>query len=244
MPCSCSSSNCPCISCSCAKNVCPNPCSTRARIERRVRMPMTLFTSRQSAFNISGYGTNKRTGDPYATDPFAGPSDRQRRAINPLTGKRGVDKKHNSYARYLGRKKAPILRADMQYGAKVGGCSEAVCCCFCEQVIQTADTGNLDLQHVQGGDIVTQENNPGARGVVIQVIHNSGIAHDLDQIVIRVDDCEKHRFKDPQHPDISTTAPLYSHPLGGGSGGVPSFSIVSTIDCGQHAIKAPRRKLI
>ena len=36
---------------------------------------------------------------------FQGPSDRNRRSVNPITKKIGVDKKHNSYARYLARKK-------------------------------------------------------------------------------------------------------------------------------------------
>ena len=220
MPCSCSSSHCPCISCSCAKNVCPNPCSTRARIERRVRMPMTLFTSRQSAFNISGYGTNKRTGDPYATDPFAGPSDRQRRAINPLTGKRGVDKKHNSYARYLGRKKAPILRADMQYGAKVGGCSEAVCCCECQQLLRVEDTADIALQNAQVGDIVTQQGK-GARGVIIQVRHNEGQYGDLTRILVRVDDCVHNSFI--SGPTISIN----------GQSTIHDMTVITTDTCGK-----------
>ena len=36
---------------------------------------------------------------------FKGQSDRSIRSVNPITKKIGVDKKHNSYARYLARKK-------------------------------------------------------------------------------------------------------------------------------------------
>ena len=123
--------SCACITvCSCNKYVCPKPCSTLARIQRRVRMPMNLWTSRQAAFNISGFGPNSHATkhNKVAADPFSGPSDRAHPSLNTITGKRGVDKKHNSYARYLGRKKAPILRADMQYGANVGGCGNTACC--------------------------------------------------------------------------------------------------------------------
>lgn len=115
---------CFCLSCPCKGKVCPKPCSTLAVIQRRVRMPMTLYTSRQSAFNISGWGANAKTGES-TVDPFSGPSDRPQPSINSITGKRGVDKKHNSYARYLGRRKAPVLRANMSYG---NGCFVATCC--------------------------------------------------------------------------------------------------------------------
>lgn len=123
--------SCACITvCSCNKYVCQNPCSTLARIQRRVRMPMNLWTSRKAAFNISGFGANTHatTSNPTATDPFSGPSDRATPSLNTITGKSGVDKKHNSYARYLGRKKAPILRADMQYSASGGVCVNTACC--------------------------------------------------------------------------------------------------------------------
>jgi len=91
-------------------------------------MPMNLWTSRQAAFNISGFGPNSHATkhNKVAADPFSGPSDRAHPSLNTITGKRGVDKKHNSYARYLGRKKAPILRADMQYGANFGGSGNTV----------------------------------------------------------------------------------------------------------------------
>ena len=47
---------CSCMSCPCKRYVCPQPCSTLSRIQQRVRMPMTLYTSRQSAFSISVKG--------------------------------------------------------------------------------------------------------------------------------------------------------------------------------------------
>jgi len=188
--------SCACITvCSCNKYVCPKPCSTLARIQRRVRMPMNLWTSRQAAFNISGFGANSHATkyNKVATDPFSGPSDRARPSLNTITGKRGVDKKHNSYARYLGRKKAPILRADMQYGASVGGCGNTVCCCQCQQLIRVEDTGNIALQNAQVGDIVTQDGTD-AMGVIIATEHNTGIAGDLDRILVKVDDCESNPF--------------------------------------------------
>ena len=133
--------------------------------------------------------------NPVAADPFSGPSDRAHRSLNTITGKRGVDKKHNSYARYLGRRKAPILRADMQYGAAVGGCGNTICCCECQQLIRVEDTGNIALQNAQVGDIVTQNtDNYTANGVIIAIERNTGIAGDLDRILVKVDDCATKPF--------------------------------------------------
>ena len=188
-------SDCSCVKCNCSQYVCPKPCSTLARIQRRVRMPMTLWTSRKSAFNISGFDSNSHaTGqNPRASDPFSGPSDRASRSLNTITGKRGVDKKHNSYARYLGRRKAPILRADMEYGAAVGGCGNTICCCECQQTIRIKGSqaqGN-PLDNAQVGDIVTQSvtsSSPPyiASGVIIAIERLGG---DLDRIIVKVDDC-------------------------------------------------------
>ena len=105
---------CSCMSCPCKRYVCPQPCTTLSRIQQRVRMPMTLYTSRQSAFSISVKGP----------DLFAGPSDRYQTNGTPWGGPKGVAKKHNSYARYLGRLKGPVLRRDMRYGDSIGGCFE------------------------------------------------------------------------------------------------------------------------
>ena len=192
---SCTLTDCSCAPCNCNNRPCQNACSTLARIQRRVRMPMTLWTSRQSAFNISGFGANSHatSQNKVASDPFSGPSDRPYRSLNTITGKRGVDKKHNSYARYLGRRKAPILRADMEYGAAVGGCGNTVCCCECQQWLRVEDTGNIALQNAQVGDIVTQGGSS-ASGVIIAIQRNTGIAGDLDRILVKVDDCAKHPF--------------------------------------------------
>ena len=197
---------------------------------------MTLYVARQSAFNISGFGVNGRgtPNNPHNVDPFSGPSDRPTRSFNTITGKRGVDKKHNSYARYLGRKKAPVLRANMQYGGNIGGCFEAMCCCICEQVVKTEDTGNIDLQHAQVGDTVTDGN--GATGVIIQVIHNSGIAHDLDRIVIKVDDCINNPFRNSAEGGGIL---ILSPPRGGN--GVSSYTVITTNTCGGTP-GAPRRR--
>jgi len=155
-------------------------------------MPMTLFTSRQSAFNISGFDSNSHAAsqNPRASDPFSGPSDRASRSLNTITGKRGVDKKHNSYARYLGRRKAPILRADMEYGAAVGGCGNHICCCECQQTIRIIGSPQVQgdpLDNVQVGDIVTQTGS-GASGVIIAIERFGG---DLDRIIVKLDDCAK-----------------------------------------------------
>ena len=195
---SCTLSDCKCATCSCNQYVCPKPCSTLARIQRRVRMPMTLFTSRQSAFNISGFDSNSRatSQNKVASDPFSGPSDRASRSLNTITGKRGVDKKHNSYARYLGRRKAPILRADMEYGAAVGGCGNTICChqCECQQTIRIlgSQAPGDPLDNVQVGDIVTQSTGTTATvtasGVIIAI---ERLGSDLDRIIVKLDDCAK-----------------------------------------------------
>ena len=189
---SCTLTDCSCAPCNCNNRPCQNACSTLARIERRVRMPMTLFTSRQSAFNISGFDSNSHAASqsPRASDPFSGPSDRASRSLNTITGKRGVDKKHNSYARYLGRRKAPILRADMEYGAAVGGCGNHICCCECQQTIRIIGSPQVQgnpLDNAQVGDIVTQTGS-GASGVIIAIERFGG---DLDRIIVKLDDCAK-----------------------------------------------------
>ena len=187
----CTLSDCSCVKCNCSQYVIPKPCSTLARVQRRVSMPMTLWTSRQSAFNISGFGPNSRASsqNPVATDPFSGPSDRPQHSLNNITGKRGVDKKHNSYARYLGRRKAPILRADMQYGAAVGGCGNTICCCECQQTIriQGSQATGDPLDNAQVGDIVAQSYSS-ATGVIIAI---ERLSADLDRIIVKVDDCAK-----------------------------------------------------
>ena len=118
------------------------------------------------------------------------------------------------------------MRADMQYGSKIGGCFEAMCCCICEQVVKTEDTGNIDLQHAQVGDTVTQNNTPLiAEGVIIAVERNSGIAQDLDRIIIKVTDCANSPFL--------SFGPIPDNPLI--IGGVPTtlpFTVITTNTCG------------
>ena len=220
---SCTLSDCKCVTCSCNQYVCPKPCSTLARIQRRVRMPMTLWTDRQAAFNISGFDSNSHANgqNPRASDPFSGPSDRASRSLNTITGKRGVDKKHNSYARYLGRRKAPILRADMEYGAAVGGCGNHICCCECQQWLRVEDTGNIALQNAQVGDIVTQAGSV-ARGVIIAIERNTGIAGDLDRILVKVDDCESNPFITSSH-QISINGTLIQ----------AAVTVITTDTCGK-----------
>ena len=222
----CTLSDCSCVKCNCSQYVCPNPCSTLARIQRRVRMPMTLWTSRKSAFNISGFDSNSHAPgqNPRASDPFSGPSDRPQHSLNNITGKRGVDKKHNSYARYLGRRKAPILRADMEYGAAVGGCGNHICCCECQQWLRVEDTGNIALQNSQVGDIVTQGDSS-ARGVIIAIERNTGIAGDLDRILVKVDDCANHPFE-----------PNKLLKINGQSTFLPT-TVITTDTCGKSTIK-------
>ena len=167
--------SCTCASSSCRHYVCPKPCSTLSRVQRRVRMPMTLYTSRQSAFSINVKGP----------DLFSGPSDRYQTNGTPWGGKKGVAKKHNSYARYLGRLKGPVLRRDMRYGDAVGGCSEAQCCCFCEQTLFNQDTG---LPTLFVGDTVSQSGT-NATGTIIKIELLPTPPHDVERVTIRVDDC-------------------------------------------------------
>ena len=111
-----SSSDCWFFSCPCDKYVCPNPCSTLRVIQRRVRMPMTLSSSKKASLVVSKAG-----------DTFSGPSDRLVPSVNTLTGKVGVDKKHNSFARYLARKKGPVLRRDLQFRRGTVECGKNCC---------------------------------------------------------------------------------------------------------------------
>ena len=180
-PCTLADCTCHYSSCRDPGRRCDIPCNTLARIQKRVRMPMFLYTQRQSAFAI---GVKHRGGD-----PFKGPADRFQSNGQPWGGAKGVAKKHNSYARYLGRKKAPVLRADMTFGKKHNnglGCG-TVCCCWCEQTIAFLDTGTF-LFLVEPGDTVTQPNT-GATGTVLFVIRNAGTGFDHDGFVARVDDC-------------------------------------------------------
>ena len=103
-------------SCPCENNVYQKPCSTIRVIQRRVRMPMTLSSSRKASLAVSRVG-----------DTFSGPSDRLVPSVNTLTGKVGVDKKHNSFARYLARKTGPVIRRDLRYSRGTHECGQNCC---------------------------------------------------------------------------------------------------------------------
>ena len=179
-------------------------------------MPMTLYTSRQSAFSINIKGP----------DLFSGPSDRYQTDGTPWGGTKGVAKKHNSYARYLGRLKGPVLRRDMRYGDAIGGCSEAQCCCYCEQTIKNGDTGSPVFVLLQVGDTVTQGN---ASGTIIWVGSGLGTAGDEDHFIARVDDCENNPFVDTD----GTTPLQYQFFRGGTLLGTQSslITVTSTTTC-------------
>ena len=119
------------FSCPCENNVCQKPCSTIRVIQRRVRMPMTLSSSRKASLAVSKVG-----------DTFSGPSDRLVPSVNTLTGKVGVDKKHNSFARYLARKTGPVIRRDLQYSRGTIECGQNCCGCppCCEDSLPTGTT--------------------------------------------------------------------------------------------------------
>ena len=161
-------------SCPCEKNVCQKPCSTLRRIQRRVRMPMTLLTARRTAFTVSS-----------KSDRFAGPSDRLRPSVNTLTGKRGVDKKHNSFARYLARRTGPVLRQNLSFGPDVSGigsCGEQCCCC--EQTVDIPNT--LPVGFVVGAAIWEEEGNQqNGHGIITRVEGNNPPSI----LTVKLDDC-------------------------------------------------------
>ena len=103
---------------------------------------------------------------------FQGQSDRNIRSVNPITKKVGVDKKHNSYARYLARKKG-----------------KTICCCTCTQLIKSSDTGSSWSGVAKVGMTVKQDDTL-ATGVVIAMTFNGGLAGDIDTVTIRSNDCK------------------------------------------------------
>lgn len=129
MPCDCGDNNytnTQCISCSCTNGVCDDASSTQKKIWKQVRVPASLYSMNLAAFNMSSERLKNSTPtNPLnwnqSSDSFVAS---QQRAYHPthgnslkstLTSMRpgagapagtGVDVKHNSYARYLGRKKA------------------------------------------------------------------------------------------------------------------------------------------
>jgi hypothetical protein len=140
---------------------------------------MSLFVTRRAAYSVS----------PQGQDDFSGPSDRRVRSVNTLTGKVGVDKKHNSYARYLARKVGPVLRRNIQYGQSnsLTGATECGynCCCYCSQKIDSGDTGMTHQPQI--GDTATQTfGGTGATGIVIAVGFTEP---DVDWFTIKANDC-------------------------------------------------------
>lgn len=100
---------------------------------------------------------------------FDNSSDRRTRSLNPITKKRGVDLKHNSYARFLARKKG-----------------KTICCCVCTQTLTNQDTGLDGLLNV--GDKIKQITT-GVTGEIISIEYGLGIAEDETKYIIRLDGC-------------------------------------------------------
>lgn len=87
------------------------------RIDKLVRLSSSLNLMKKKTLIIS-----KERKTPYVqrNNPN-GTSDRENPSKNPITKKKGVDKKHGSYDRYLALKKGNIIRSDTwkyanQYG--------------------------------------------------------------------------------------------------------------------------------
>ena len=91
----------------CPGNLCVNgssfiPSSISLRINRQVRMPTSLYTMEKETLSVNDSST-------FGLPIFNGPSDKSVRSINPITRSVGVDKKHNSYDRYLARKRGTVI---------------------------------------------------------------------------------------------------------------------------------------
>lgn len=82
----------------CETYVCDISSSTRAIINKKVRIADSLLTMQKATYNVS-----------QGNDNFSGPSDRMPSNLRP-GGRKGVAKKHNSFDRYLARKKGSALR--------------------------------------------------------------------------------------------------------------------------------------
>ena len=120
----------------------------------------------------------------------------------------------------------------MEYGAAVGGCGNHICCCECQQWLRVEDTGNIALQNSQVGDIVTQGDSS-ARAVIIPIERNTGIAGDLDSILVKVDDCATKPFISSVGTDSSDTHIIWINGLE-----IPHHVTVITTDtCGKSTIK-------
>lgn len=70
------------------------------RINHSVRIPASLHIMNKGILSVNAS---------LYLPTFSGPSDQLIRSVNPLTQSVGVDKKHNSYDRYLARKKGTVV---------------------------------------------------------------------------------------------------------------------------------------
>jgi len=72
------------------------------RINHTVRMPASLHTMNKKTLTVNASLS-------FDLPIFDGPSDQFVRSVNPITKSVGVDKKHNSYDRYLARKRGKMI---------------------------------------------------------------------------------------------------------------------------------------
>tara|TARA_Y100000588_G_C14215388_1_gene908589 strand:+ start:1040 stop:1522 length:483 start_codon:yes stop_codon:yes gene_type:complete len=79
------------------------------RMDKLVKMCSSLHLMKKSTLTVS---KDRRQVETEANKKQPGQSDRRNPSINPITLKRGRDKKHGSYARYLALKKGNIIRND------------------------------------------------------------------------------------------------------------------------------------
>ena len=137
MPCNCGDNNfinTQCISCSGGSN---DKSSTQKKIWNQVRVPASLYSMNLAALNMSSERLKNATNAApinwnQSSDSFVAS---QQTAYHPTKGNslkstltrmrpgagapagKGVDVKHNSYARYLGRKKATNIRTQSSSSA-------------------------------------------------------------------------------------------------------------------------------
>jgi hypothetical protein len=127
MPCSCNNSinNIPEIQCrSCTEGSVSDPKIVQKQIWNQVRVPSSLYTMNLAALNIANNQDNKPNWNQasdrkvpslqVAYHPSRGNSTKatltSAKPGSQAPGGYGVDIKHNSYARYLGKKKATNIR--------------------------------------------------------------------------------------------------------------------------------------
>jgi hypothetical protein len=131
------------------------------RINKLVRLSSSLHLMKKATQTIN-----------IMRPTFKNTSDRFQTSRNPITNKRGVDKKHNSYARYLARKKG-----------------KTICCCACTQIITQGGTGVSWPTNIPIGSAAIQVST-GATGVVVAITTGGGMLGDIDTITIRSNDCK------------------------------------------------------